>query len=148
MTSSPSGGATGRITATRKVASALEVWLLFSREIEADLLRFYRLDIRDWFTGEMDSRRLIALLDGLPDESSFKTWAIRGGDWSDDQYVQARLVNETALSRADGKGYMPSMLKSPMQIAEDNAADEYRAKRHQDTLRELQRKERTDGNHT
>jgi hypothetical protein len=40
---------------------------VFSREIESDLLRFYRLDIRDWFTGDMDSRRLIALLDGLPD---------------------------------------------------------------------------------
>lgn len=119
---------------------------MFSREIEADLLRFYRLDIRDWFTGDLDSRRLIALLDGLPDESSFKTWAIRGGDWSDDQYVQARLVNEMALSRADGKGYMPSMLKSPMQIAQETAEDEYRSKRHHDTLRELQRKERTDGN--
>lgn len=110
-------------------------------------MRFYQVDIRDWFTGVMDSRRFIALLDGLPDESAFKTWAIRGGDWSEDQYVQARLVNEMALSRADGKGYMPSMLKSPMQLAEENAADEYRAKRHHDTLRELRGEEQPGGNH-
>jgi hypothetical protein len=95
----------------------------------------------------MDSRRLIALLDGLPDESAFKTWAVRGGDWSEDQYVNARLVNEMALSRADGKGYMPSMLKSPMQIAEEDSADEYRLKRHQDTLRELRGEEQPGGNH-
>ena len=145
--SSPSGGGIGRTTATRKVASAFAVWCVFSREIEADLLRFYRIDIRDWFSGVMDSRRLISLLDGLPDDSSFKTWALRGGDWTDAEYVQARLVNEVALSRADGKGYMPSMLKSPMQIAEDQVADEYRSQRHQETLRQLRGKEQPDGNH-
>jgi hypothetical protein len=115
--------------------------LLFSREIESDFLRFYRVDVRDWFTGVMDSRRFISLLDGLPDESSFKTWAVRGGDWTEDQYVFARLVNEVALSRADGKGYMPSMLKSPMQIVVENAEDEYRTKRHNDALRELRGEE-------
>jgi len=117
------------------------MWLYFCREIESDLLRFYRLDIQDWFSGVMDSRRLIALLDGLPDQSMFKTWAVRGGDWSEDQYVQARLVNEVALSRADGKGYVPAMLKSPMQIVVENAEDEYRNRRHEDALRELRGKE-------
>jgi hypothetical protein len=116
---------------------------LFSREIEADLLRFYRVDVRDWFSGVMDSRLLISLLDGLPDESSFKTWAVRAGDWTEDQYVAARLVNEVALSRADGKGYVPSMLKSPMQIVAENAEDEYRSKRHNDALRELRGEEQT-----
>jgi len=143
MTSSLSGVRTGRPGETPKVSDAFNVWLYFSREIEADLLRFYHLDVRDWFSGVMDSRRLISLLDGLPDESSFKTWAIRGGDWTDDQYVAARLVNEVALSRADGKGYMPSMLKSPMQIVVENSEDEYRSKRHHDALRELRGEEQT-----
>jgi len=93
----------------------------------------------------MDSRLLISLLDGLPDESMFKTWAIRGGDWSENQYVQARLVNEVALSRADGKGYVPAMLKSPMQIVVENSEDDYRNRRHADALNELRGKEQPSG---
>lgn len=134
MISSRSGGATG----TRKAFDLFLVWRWYSREIEADLLRYYRLDIRDWFHGELDSRRVLALLDGLPDESMFKTWAIRGGDWSEQQYIAARLVNEMALARADGKGYMPVLLKSPYQRAEDDAEDAWRREKHLDTLRELE----------
>lgn len=136
MTSSRSGAGIGSAE-TPKVTDAFLIWRWFAREIEADLLRFYRVDVRDWFTEKMDSRRLLALLDGLPDESSFKTWAVRGGDWTAEQYVQARLVNEVALSRADGKGYTPNLLKSPMQIAGDRAADQYRAKRHAENLQQL-----------
>ena len=113
------------------------MWRWFSREIEADLLRYYQVDMRDWMRGELDSRRVLALLDGLPDESSFKTWALRGGDWTQDQYVNARIVNEIALSRADGKGYMPNMLKSPMQLADDEATDQWRHRRHEETLKQL-----------
>jgi len=148
MTSSRSGGRTGRPGEIPKASDAFALWCVFSREIESDLLRFYRLDIRDWFTGDMDSRRLIALLDGLPDKSMFKTWAVRGGDWSDQQYVQARLVNEVALSRADGKGYVPAMLKSPMQTFVENSEDEYRNRRHADALNELRGKEQPSGDNT
>jgi len=84
-----------------------------------------------------DMTRADGLLDGLPQESLFKTWAVRRGDWTEDQYVAARQVNEIALSRADGKGYMPQLVRSPMQMAEDEAVDNYRAKRHDDTLRQL-----------
>lgn len=138
--SSLSGARTGS-SETRKVSDAFLTWRWFAREIETDLLRFYRQDIRDWFDGHMDSRRLLNLLDGLPDESLFKTWAVRGGDWNESQYVQARLVNEVALSRADGKGYTPSMLKSPTQLADEETADQYRAQRHSDTLRQLRGEE-------
>ncbi len=146
--SSRSGGRTGRTGEIPKAFDAFRIWLLCSREIESDLLRFYSLDVRDWFSGVMDSRRLFSLLDGLPDESMFKTWAIRGGDWTDDQYVAARLVNEVALSRADGKGYTPDLLKSPMQIANEDAAEQYRTKRHRDTLRELRGEEAPSGDNT
>lgn len=85
----------------------------------------------------MDSRRFLTLIDALPDESMFKTWAVRGGDWNSDQYIAARTVNEIALSRADGKGYMPQLIRSPLQMAEEEAADKYRASRHDDNLRQL-----------
>lgn len=135
--SSRSGGRTGRTGETPKASDAFFLWRWASREIDADLLRFYHLDIHDWFTGDLSSRRLLNLLDGLPDESMFKTWVVRGGDWCEDQYVQARLVNETALARADGKGYMPNLLKSPFELADDEAADTYRRNRHDETLKML-----------
>lgn len=85
----------------------------------------------------MSSNQFLNLVDGLPDASLFKTWAVRGGDWTENQYIQARLINEVALSRADGKGYMPNILKSPAQIADDEAVDAYRRRRHTETLKEL-----------
>lgn len=140
MTSSRSGVRTG-IKPTPKVTDAFLVWRFYSREIEADLLRYYRIDIRDWYRGDLDSRRLLLLLEELPPDSSFQTWAMRGGDWSEDQYVQARILNEVALSRADGKGYMPTLLKSPLQIADEESTDSYRRMRHEETLRQLSGKE-------
>lgn len=143
MTSSRSGA--GVVSAaTPKVTDAFRIWRFYSREIEADFMRFYRVDIRDWYSGAMDSRRFLALLDGLPDEASFSRWAMRGGDWSEDQYVAARGVNEAALARADGKGYMPQLVKSPMQIAADQAEVQYRNQRHEDNLNQLRGEGRGD----
>ena len=80
----------------------------------------------------MDSDEFLMLVDGLPAESLFKTWCERGGDWTDDQYVAARTANELALSRADGKGYMPDLLESPAQLQAELDRDiEMAAKRRQ-----------------
>lgn len=137
MTSSASGGGIGSAAKTPKAADAFKVWRWFSREIEADFFRFYRLDVRDWFRGAMDSRRFLTLVDGLPAESLYKTWAHRGGDWTEQQYITARQMNETALGRADGKGYQPQLVKSPFQLAADEAEDAYRQMRHDENLRQL-----------
>jgi hypothetical protein len=125
---------------TPKAAEAFALWRWYSREITADLLRFYNVDIHDWYSGRMSSSRLIILLEGLPEESMFQTWAVRGGDWTLNQYIQVRIANELALSRADGKGYMPNLLKSPMQAASEEAAEQYRKQRHSDTLKQLERR--------
>lgn len=148
MTSSPSGAKPGSSEATPKVGEAFGIWRWYSREITADLLRFYNEDIRDWYRGDMESSRLLLLLEGLPQDSTFQTWAVRGGDWSVDQYVRARIANEIALSRADGKGYMPTLLKSPFEVANEHAADIHREKRHQATLRELIGEEESHGDHS
>lgn len=71
----------------------------FPREIEADLL-FKGIDIGDWHRGTMSSRRLLVLIDALPEDGAY--WKERrDGDWSPAQYVQAALVNELRLLRAD-----------------------------------------------
>jgi len=104
--------------------------------------------VRDWFVGRVTSRRFLTLIDGLPDESLFKTWAVRGGDWTQAQYITARLVNEVALSRADGKGYHPELIRSPTQMAAEQAEDEWRRRRHRENLNELTNDEEdTRGDH-
>ena len=138
MTSSHSGADPGSAAEIPKAFEAFLAWRWFSREIEADFLRFYRVDIIEWYAGTVDSRRFLALLDGLPDESLFKTWAVRKGDWSESQYVAARAVNEIALSRADGKGYMPELVRSPLQMADEQATSEYRRAKHSENLRQLE----------
>ena len=71
----------------------------FPREIEADLL-FRGIDIADWHQGRMSSRRLMCLIDALPDDSAY--WKERrDGDWSATEYINAAIVNELRLLRAD-----------------------------------------------
>src|SRR6516164_769662 len=71
----------------------------FPREIEADLL-FRGIDIHDWHQGRMSSRRLLCLIDALPDDSAY--WKERrDGDWDDRMYLAAAQVNELRRLRAD-----------------------------------------------
>ncbi|MFA4047931.1 hypothetical protein [Mycobacteroides chelonae] len=88
----------------------------------------------------MSSRELLIFLDGLPDTSSFKTWCYRGGDWTADQKIQQRIANELALSRADGHGYMPDLVKSPGEIDSEIAHLDWQKRRHDEVLAQLQGK--------
>jgi hypothetical protein len=89
-------------------------------EIESDLSRYHRRDIGEWWNGALSSRKLWAFIVHLPDDSATKT-AMREGDWSEAQYIDARLVNELASFRADhaavhAKQKMrPTLLESPGQ---------------------------------
>lgn len=71
----------------------------FPREVEADLL-FRGIDIKDWHQGRMSSRRLLALIDALPEDSSY--WRERRDqDWSERDYMYAVIANELKLLRAE-----------------------------------------------
>lgn len=77
----------------------------------------------------MSSRRLLVLLKGLHPRSLFQTE--RRGDWSDDEYRQAAVVNELRLLRVDqaainGEKMEAVLMESPRQI---EAADDVRAER-------------------
>ena len=54
------------------MAEAIPRWRLFPREIEHDLSLYHDRDIGDWHEGRMTSRKLLVLLDGLPDDSWYK----------------------------------------------------------------------------
>lgn len=66
------------------------------------------VDIADWLQGTRDehgrlklsSRRLLVILEKLPDESEFKTWAQRAGDWTEAMMIAAETHKEIALNRA------------------------------------------------
>lgn len=68
-------------------------------EIESDLSRYHRADVADWHRGAMSSRRLLALLEHLPDESAFKQ-ALRDGGFSRAERMAAETHNEVARLRA------------------------------------------------
>jgi len=81
------------------------VWRLWPTEIESGLLP--KADIYDWHRGTRDqygalklsSRRLLVLLEELPEASRYKT-ARRDGQWPEWMQILKGLHNETALHRA------------------------------------------------
>lgn len=109
---------------------------LWPREIEADLQRYYRLDIADWHDGVVTSRRVLVLLDQLPDESRYKTEYERDGNWPIWQQMLKDLHNETALHRAGlyaggDNAYSPTTYLDPLEmqkrIAEAEELQEFQA---------------------
>lgn len=52
---------------------AIKLWRLFPSQIASDLqIHCHGRHIREWHQGEMSSRELLELLDGLPESSRFK----------------------------------------------------------------------------
>ena len=95
---------------------------LWPREIEADLHREYRIDVADWHTGAITSRKALVLLDQLSENSGYKTEYERAGNWPIWQQMLKDLHNETALHRArlyaDGDNtYNPTTYLDPIEMA-------------------------------
>lgn len=112
-----------------KIIEALKFVRAYPHEIEADLA-FRGVDILDWHRGDMSSRRLLVLLEGLPEDSLFRT-AMRDGDWGLDAYVQAGILNELRLLRTDqaavnGHKMEVSFIESPAQIERRQEAERER----------------------
>lgn len=121
---------------TPKVWEVLARIRLWPREIEADLHRYYRLDVADWHDGALTSRKLLVLLDQLPDESRFKTEFERDGNWPVWQQMLKDLHNETALHRAGlyaggDNAYSPTTYLDPLEMRERIAAAEAEQELHE-----------------
>jgi hypothetical protein len=73
----------------------------FPHQIEADLQSVYGRRIAEWHRGDMSSRELLALLENLPERSSYKG-AVRGAafgvdyEWSAEEYREAALARQLA----------------------------------------------------
>jgi hypothetical protein len=57
---------------TPKAPEMVQRWKLFARQIEADLSLYHHLDFGEWHVGNVSSRKVMTLLDGLPNESWYK----------------------------------------------------------------------------
>lgn len=68
--------------------------------MEADLARFYALDVGEFWRGTLSARRLWVLVTQLPDDAA-TVKAQRGTPWPDLLYLVARVVDEVAYSRAE-----------------------------------------------
>jgi len=112
-----------------KIIEAASIVRLYPHEIEADLA-FRGIDIADWHRGDMSSRRLIALLQHLPDDSAFKK-SHREGDWGFNEYMWAGIVNEVRLLRSDqaainGQKMDISLIESPAQLEQKHELEKVR----------------------
>lgn len=98
-------------------------------EIEADL-SFRDIDLSWWHRLTVDgdgvprlsSRRLLVLVDQLPESSAYKT-ALREGQWPVWQCMLKTLTNETALHRAGlyaggDNAYVPMVYVDPVESRE------------------------------
>jgi hypothetical protein len=70
----------------------------------------------------MSSRRLLVLVQALPEDSTFAR-AVREGDWSTEQYLRAATVNELRSLRVDqaslqGQKMDMAFVESPSQVAD------------------------------
>lgn len=63
--------------------------------MEADLARYYRIDLGDLWRGGLTPRRLAVLLRHLPADSATAT-AVGGDGWTLSHYLQADLVHATS----------------------------------------------------
>jgi len=73
-------------------------------EIEADLARFYRIDLCDFYRGRLSSRRLSVLIRHLPHDSALVT-AINDGQpvWSSVEHLLADLWALLLRANSDPK---------------------------------------------
>jgi hypothetical protein len=109
----------------------------YANDIEADLL-FKNIDIFDWYQGKMSSRRLLVLIERLPEKGAFKT-AIRDGEWTLQEQLLTAVFNQIHAMRGDayGEGFLFRPILSPsMQRQKDDELAAARAA-HDDVIAQL-----------
>lgn len=85
--------------------------------LEADLLRFYGVDLRGLVTGELSWRRLKSLVAGLPRQAAVVRAALDdGADWGVTDHLMASVVDLLSSAnwqRGGGKGARPKPVTRP-----------------------------------
>jgi hypothetical protein len=107
------------VEAAQQEVTLIEGYLdRYGDDIEADFQRYYRVDVRDLWRGDLTHRRALVLLRKLPAESATMTTMrdaltpeqieaaagaddgdTRYGQWSHESMLMARVVDEVAMLR-------------------------------------------------
>lgn len=89
----------------------------YGDEIEADLARYYRIDLCDFYRGLLSSRRLAVLIRHLPHDSAVVT-AINDGQpvWGSTEHLLADLWTLLLKANSDPKK-TPDKLDHPVRAA-------------------------------
>ncbi len=67
--------------------------------LEADLLRFYGVDLLDWHRGRLSARRLTVLVKHLPRESAVhRAQAGESAEWGVTDHLLAAVVDQLAVA--------------------------------------------------
>lgn len=94
------------------MTEAIPLWKTFPREIECDLSLYHNVDIGDWHTGKMSSRKLLVLLAGLPADSWYRTSA--------HQYLEEARAEKEHLYKREIQGLIYAQLTGQnMEVADD-----------------------------
>ena len=81
-----------------------------------------------------DGSQVLVEASYLPELSAFNT-ALRGGDWSPQQYREARIINELAVANSAGRGF--DLCLSPAQKAAEKEHEDWQLRRHDENLKQL-----------
>lgn len=85
------------------------------------MLRFYNLDIGDWWRGDLSSRRVLLLLEQLPEDSSFFRARYTGDRWTETQHLLAFIADQITFMRREAQGEESTW--SPKQFPRPNDAE-------------------------
>lgn len=97
--------------------------------IEIDLQRFYHIDYRDrWREGSaLSYRRLLALLDGLPPESLFRSTVYNTPGWSQETYRLTELWESLAGQQHPERNTEQQQAEREEQAERDSERERQRA---------------------
>lgn len=118
--------------------------------IEADLHRYYGIDLLDFYRGRISLRKLAVLVEGLPAEATvYRNLQPEAAGWDIHTYLLAGILdalNDANWQRAEGKAHnRPERVPRPYDIAVNNAKQRRRDEVLQLKVNEWRAKQRRNG---
>lgn len=88
------------------------------------MLRFYGIDIGDWWRGDLSSRRLLALVDSLPEDSATFRARNTGDRWTETQHMLAYLIDQVTFTRREAQSSESTWSPKPFPRPDDGEEEQ------------------------
>ncbi|MGH3439978.1 MAG: hypothetical protein ACRDRN_26485 [Sciscionella sp.] len=110
-----------------KTPEVVQLLRYFPEEVEAGLASYPGRDVAQWWRGEMSSRLLLVLIEGLPPDSAYQRARWTGDRWDERTHILAYIADNAAFARREQQGedstWSPTSLPRP---GDDEVRDEGR----------------------